>query len=97
MERSAGVVRLYRLARQNREPFDQAVKIPLIAAICSPHFIFRVELDPLNNPAPHPISDYELATRLSYFLWSSMPDDELMQLAANKTLHNPAILNINMA
>jgi hypothetical protein len=93
-EEMLGLMRLYRLAKGNKEPFEQAVKIPLIACLCSPHFIFRVELDPPTNPStPHPISDYELATRLSYFLWSSMPDDELMQLAQSKTLHNPAVLN----
>ncbi|HEV8290528.1 MAG TPA: DUF1592 domain-containing protein, partial [Tepidisphaeraceae bacterium] len=89
-----GLMRLYRLAKTNKEPFEQAIKIPLIAVLCSPHFIFRVELDPPTNPSrPHPINDYELATRLSYFLWSSMPDEELMQLAANRTLHNPAVLS----
>ena len=62
--------------------------------LCSPHFLFRVELDPPTNPqTPHPINDYELATRLSYFLWSSMPDEELMLLAASKQLHIPAVLN----
>ena len=88
------LMKLYRLARQNKETYEQAIKIPLIAVLCSPHFIFRVELDPPTNPSvPHPIGDYELATRLSYFLWSSTPDDELMQCAANKTLHNPVVLN----
>jgi mono/diheme cytochrome c family protein len=94
VEEVAGLMRLYRMARANKEPFEQAVKIPLQAVLVSPHFLFRVETDPPANPEiPHPISDYELASRLSYFIWSSMPDDELMQLAANRTLHNPPVLS----
>ena len=54
----------------------------------SPHFLFRVELDPPNAPpeTPYPISEYELASRLSYFLWNSMPDAELMTLAGKNEL-----------
>jgi hypothetical protein len=52
---------------------------PLRAAICSPHVLLRVEKDPPKGVAP--VSEYELASRLSYFLWSSMPDDELFKLA----------------
>ena len=62
------------------------------AMLVSPHFLFRIEHDP-NPPTPPPstrISDVELASRLSYFLWSSMPDDELLALAEAGKLRAPA-------
>src|SRR5262249_3676239 len=55
----------------------------LEGVLVSPHFLFRIELDkePGNPDAVHAVNDAELATRLSYFLWSTMPDEELLQLA----------------
>src|SRR5205814_859914 len=63
-------------------------QLALQAVLSSPHFVFRVELDPKpRNPfAIHSINDYELASRLSYFLWSSMPDEALFQEATKGTL-----------
>jgi hypothetical protein len=60
----------------------------------APQFLFRVELDRGEGAEgeAHPIGDFELATRLSYFLWSSMPDDELFGVAAAGTLHEPDVL-----
>ena len=61
--------------------------------LISPHFIFRVELD--EDPTsldPHDLSDYELASRLSYFIWSSMPDETLMNMAAEESLQDKAVL-----
>jgi hypothetical protein len=69
--------------------FDLAVR----AAILSPNFIYRPEIDP--SPAsltPHPLNDYELASRVSYFLWSSMPDDQLFAAAKAGNLHEPSTL-----
>jgi hypothetical protein len=64
--------------------FDLALR----AALLSPNFIFRPEIDPSpTSLTPHPVSDYELASRLSYFLWSSMPDDSLFATAKAGTLH----------
>ena len=58
------------------------------AVLCSPKFLFRVELDHRPDSAePHPLDDHQLASRLSYFLWSSMPDEELFALAEKKQLH----------
>jgi hypothetical protein len=57
---------------------------PLRAALCSPHFLYRIEEDPPQGTAP--INEYELASRLSYFLWSSMPDDELYELCGKNEL-----------
>ena len=63
------------------------------AALISPHFVFRVELDPdPTSLEPHLLGDYELASRLSYFLWSSMPDQELRRDAAARRLQDPETL-----
>jgi len=62
----------------------KSVYAPLRAALCSPYFLYRVEQVPLEGTAP--INEYELASRLSYFLWSSMPDDELFKLAEDNQL-----------
>ena len=62
---------------------QQAIK----AILCSPKFLFRLELDDRpHSPDPYPIDEFQLASRLSYFLWSSMPDDELFELAAKNQL-----------
>src|SRR6185503_1932666 len=64
------------------DSYEQGLTLALRAVLLSPHFTFRVELDP--DPASltaHPVSSYELASRLSYFLWSSMPDDALFASA----------------
>jgi hypothetical protein len=65
----------------------------LRAILLSPHFLFRVEVDPNpTSPALHAVNDYELASRLSYALWSTMPDPTLRAAAAAGTLHEPAEL-----
>ena len=63
--------------------FESRLKVVLQAVLISPHFLFRGELqpDPDNPASVHRIDEYALASRLSYFLWSSMPDDELFALA----------------
>jgi hypothetical protein len=74
--------------------FDAAIGTALERILVGPEFLFRLEQDP-NNVAPNTayhISDYELASRLSFFLWSSMPDDELLNVAARGQLKNPAVL-----
>jgi len=69
----------------------EAVKHGVKAILCSPGFLLIQE--PTGDAdMPRPLNDYELASRLSYFLWSSMPDDELLQFAAAKRLREPAIL-----
>ena len=62
----------------------KSVYAPLRAALSSPYFLYRVEQDPPEGTAP--INEFELASRLSYFLWSSMPDDELFELAGKNQL-----------
>ncbi|MFN7925882.1 MAG: DUF1592 domain-containing protein [Bryobacteraceae bacterium] len=69
---------------------EEAVRVALQAILASPHFLFRVERD--STTATHAVNDFELASRLSYFLWATMPDEELFRLAAEKRLHQPAVL-----
>jgi hypothetical protein len=75
------------LAGTQADPVEQGLKIALRAVLISPHFIFRVETDPSPTTAtPHPLEQYEIASRLSYFLWSSMPDADLFAAAKAATL-----------
>ena len=79
---------LYDAAEKKGQRFEVRVRAALYRVLVSPHFLFRVELDP-PNVAPgttYQIGEYELASRLSYFLWNSMPDDELFALAAQGKL-----------
>ncbi len=73
---------------------EQGLQLAIQAMLVSPHFLFRVERDP--DPTDpnriHKVSDIELASRLSYFLWSSMPDDELLGLAEAAKLRQPGVL-----
>lgn len=73
------------------DPIDQGLEVALRALLLSPHFIFRPEIDVgTTSAAPQALSGYEIASRLSYFLWSSMPDDELFAAAADGSLNDPA-------
>ena len=83
----------YRATRQSGQPFQDAVKVVLQAILISPKFLLRVETPPeVADSAPYRISDWDLAARLSYFLWSSMPDAELRDLARRGELSDPAVL-----
>jgi hypothetical protein len=75
-------------ARKQGDGFVRSVKIALQAVLVSPHFLFRGEFqpDPDNPKARRPLDDFALAARLSYFLWSTMPDDRLFALAEKKRL-----------
>ncbi|HZZ72205.1 MAG TPA: DUF1592 domain-containing protein [Pirellulales bacterium] len=72
-------------------PADEAFRGVLARVLISPSFLFRIEHAP-PGPEPQPISDWELASRLSYFLWSTTPDAELRKLAAAGQLHEPSVL-----
>jgi hypothetical protein len=74
--------------------FDAGIGRALSAVLISPEFLFRVELDREKSPAgaPYRISDLELASRLSFFLWSSVPDDALLDSAIRGELHRPDVL-----
>ena len=69
-----------------KRPWESGIALAMQAVLSSPDFLFRVETEVL-GAGPQPLDDYALATRLSYYLWSSMPDQELFDLAAKKQLH----------
>jgi hypothetical protein len=73
--------------------YPEAMRLAVQAVLVSPHFLFRWELDPENLPAgqTRDLNDHELAARLSYFLWSTMPDEELMRLADAGELRKPEV------
>jgi mono/diheme cytochrome c family protein len=83
----------YKNARQEAD-FDTGIEMALRAILTSTEFLIRIERDPANAASnrPYRISNLELASRLSFFLWSSIPDDELLDLAARGRLSEPAIL-----
>jgi hypothetical protein len=94
------LVRITQLAQKEGDSFERGMQLALQAVLVSPHFLFRVELDPRTakpSSAAIPVSDYELASRLSYFLWSSTPDDELLALAEKGKLRNPTVLQAQAA
>ncbi len=80
---------LVQLAEKEGDTWERGLQLAVQGVLVSPHFLFKIELDPeqgkSKGPA-YPISDFELATRLSYFLWSSLPDEELLKLARANTL-----------
>ena len=86
---------LYASAKAD-QGFDAGIELGLSAVLSSPEFLFRIERDPANAKATagtaYRISDLELASRLSFFLWSSIPDDELIDVAARGDLDKPAVL-----
>lgn len=77
---------------RKHDSVEQGIRLAIESILVSPSFLFRIERD-RTDTGSYQISDYELASRLSYFLWSSMPDDELFQRAGEQRLHDPAVLN----
>ena len=75
--------------------FETGIQRALESVLVDPEFLFRIEREPAEAEAGaiHPISDLELASRLSFFLWSSIPDDELLDVAARGTLRDPGVLD----
>ncbi len=92
---TASLMKLVALAKSNGEAPEQGVQLALQAILVSPNFLFRIERDPFSSdPAKvHRITDLELASRLSYFLWSSTPDENLLSTAEANKLHTPAVLD----
>lgn len=76
---------LVRAKRAEGQSFEQALRVGLLAVMVSPEFLFLRE-------KPGPLDDFALASRLSYFLWSTMPDEELLALAEEKKLGQPEVL-----
>jgi len=81
------LLRFVSMAEKNGDSFEEGLCQSLQAILVSPHFLFRVEQNRASN-----VNDHELAARLSYFLWSSMPDAELTRLANQQKLHSPGVL-----
>jgi hypothetical protein len=81
-------------AGRKRGTFDDGVESALRMILASPNFLFRGEPDPpgVAAGAVYPVGDLELASRLSFFLWSSIPDDQLLNVAAAGKLREPAVL-----
>jgi hypothetical protein len=74
--------------------FEKGIQSALQRILASPKFVFHIEAEPADAAAKgiYTISDQELASRLSFFLWSTVPDDELLQLASKGVLHTPQVL-----
>jgi mono/diheme cytochrome c family protein len=87
-EEVARLASLVEATLREKGTFLEGIQVAMQAALCSPHFLYRWELDPDNikRGETRSLTDFEVASRLSYFLWSSMPDDELLALAARGTL-----------
>jgi hypothetical protein len=91
-EEKAKLEQFYRsVAGQEEYGIEQAVRAGVIRILVSPHFCYRVEVPPAGKTIG-PVADLALASRLSYFLWSSMPDKELLDLAARGELNNEKAL-----
>jgi hypothetical protein len=92
------LVRLASAARKRGDSFEQALSLALQAILVSPDFLFRIETGTKAAAAAagtgpgQPVTEHELASRLSYFLWASMPDDELLRAADEGTLRRPEVL-----
>ncbi len=91
LDRLTGLVKY---ALDQKATFEESIQVAIQAVLTSPHFLFRWELDPASKEGEgtRSLNDYELASRLSYFLWSSMPDDELLNLADEGRLRDSDVL-----
>lgn len=82
---------LYDRSANRGEPFEESMKLALRGVLVSPKFLFRIE-HPSSSKGIQRLGSYEMASRLSYFLWSTMPDEELFALAAADRLQDEAVL-----
>ena len=84
----------YKQARQNGGSFDDGIRAGVARVLSSPYFLYRIESDPpgVRAGVAHRVSDVDLASRLSFFLWSSIPDEKLLDLAAAGRLREPDLL-----
>ena len=90
----AAPLSFYKQSRQQGGSFDDGIRSGVARVLSSPYFLYRIEKDPVGARAgvAHPVSDIELASRLSFFLWSSIPDEKLLDLAVAGRLREPGIL-----
>jgi hypothetical protein len=87
----ASYVKLLDLARSQGDDGEVGLRLAVRAALVSPSFLYRIEPDPPQN-STRTLDDFEIASRLSYFLWSSMPDDELFASSRAQELHRPDVI-----
>jgi len=87
------LLRFYRAGRAD-DDFDAGIQQGLRRMLASPRFLFRIEREPASTPTgqPYRVNDFDVASRLSFFLWSSIPDDELLAVAAKGTLSDRATM-----
>jgi hypothetical protein len=92
---TAAPMSFYRDARQQGGDFDAGIRAALARILASPSLLYRVERDPAGAQpgTAHPVTDVELASRLSFFLWSSVPDDRLLNLATTGRLRQAGVLS----
>ena len=90
-EEKAGLKELYGKLREQSVPHDESLRLVLTRVLMSSAFMYRLEPSP-DQSRMNPLNDWELASRLSYFLWSSMPDDELRAVADKGELHQSEAL-----
>lgn len=90
------LMEIYQFARKDKMGFDAGIRFAMQGVLVSPHFLFKVE-QPVAKGQTRDLSDFELATNLSYFLWSTMPDDELFRIAAKGRLRDPKIYRQQVA
>jgi len=86
------LLEFYRLGRAEGGDFEVGIQYALSRLLVDPNFLYRFEREPSGPETVYAISDLELASRLSFFLWSSIPDDELIAVAVDGRLHEPEIL-----
>jgi hypothetical protein len=86
---------LYDRAAERGDPYEERIKLMLKGVLVSPDFLFKIEARH-DKPGIYPLGQYEMANRLSYFFWSTMPDDELMRLAEQGRLQDPKVLTEQM-
>ncbi len=93
-ERLNALMDFYNRGRANNGSFDSGIESALQYVLASPEFLFRIEPDPATKPAngTFRLDDLSLASRLSFFIWSSIPDDTLLSLATQGKLKDPAVL-----
>jgi hypothetical protein len=87
------LVALYDQTRRTGGSFESGLEMALRGVLVSPHFLFRMESEPKRDHSVYRVADRDLASRLSFFLWSSVPDDELLDVAEQGRLKDPSVLD----
>jgi mono/diheme cytochrome c family protein len=92
------LIKLFKEGKHDGGDFDHGIEMALNGILVCPEFLYRVEQAPAGakHGTNYSVSDLDLASRLSFFLWSSIPDEELLQLAEQKRLHDPAVMKAQM-